>query len=904
VSVPPDGGDKRNAPPRANHDLLDSTQPYSDPPPLDLADSLEAEPIQLPATLNLRYELLAAVGSGASGTVYRARDRVADRIVALKILKRRSEKADLGRVRRELNAALQVTHPGVVRIHDLIEVEGRLALSMELIEGRTLEARLHHGPSLSASEIVALAIDLARALAAAHRAGVVHRDLKPANILLRAADQRPVITDFGIASSGEEPVALESDADASEAASPILTGEGVLVGTPLYMAPEQLCGRAAGPAADVYAFGLVLFEAATGARPHAARSLGQLSLLRLRTRPALVHTLRPDLPERLCAVIDRSLSLEPAERFATGVELRAALREATETTEPPQLSIAARPHHRVHSLAVLAGVLFTLGLASYLLRRPLLQLTGGRTAWRSQIRELGPAYEENSDWVDISPDSRSMAFISDRDGSWRIYVAPTLGDAAHPVTPPLPSAPSFPQWTRDGRALLFGAKLNGELIVQRLILADGRIEEVTRGAMEAQDCGDVLLLRAPTAPSCQYCARILTLRDGVTREIFREEQGSIMSSARCDRAGQRVVFGLSMPTAESRALHETLWIMNIDGSQRRRVVDDGGGFAYPSFHPDGRSVLYSTKREGATGIWEATLEGGAAERLTSGNFDQAPIVSPDGRVLIFDVDTSSLSMFAFSDGKQRRLTMRLDDQLFASVATHDGRALIMTSVNGAHISVVKLLLADGTQTVLAPGYLATLSPDDATVYVASDEDGDGVRAMPLAGGAAHTLARLPRPAVAMSFGGDGALHLALRTKQEPEAWRLELDGKLTREAPAPYRIVLPAPVGAWRVAGIDEGEHHQLELIAPGSVLGAPTNKRLPVLPWVWDANGRAVIGWNETDFVRVGLDGTVQRLAALGDGAYGVAISPDGKTLYGAQAVGHTRRELVANYGERPRPH
>ncbi|HEY8041422.1 MAG TPA: protein kinase [Polyangiaceae bacterium] len=310
------------------------TVPGATPDPLASADTVLAGPVPSTSTPRLpqsggevlgnRYEILGELGRGGEGVVYRARDLKADAIVALKLLQHdEGSKARLQRFRRELQMARKVTHPNVVRIHDLIELPGRFGLSMELVEGESLDARIARGP-LGRDELVTLAVDLARALAAAHEAGVTHRDLKPANVLLRARDGHAVVTDFGVSrahGAKETVVPLTRDLTPLQ-----LTREGVLIGTPQYMAPEQLDMSAnVGPAADVYAFGLLMVEAATGKPLHAAETFDELRRNRMNEAPPPLREMRPDLPRRLCDVVDRSLAREPGGRYPGGVELLAAL---------------------------------------------------------------------------------------------------------------------------------------------------------------------------------------------------------------------------------------------------------------------------------------------------------------------------------------------------------------------------------------------------------------------------------------------------------------------------------------------------------------------------------------------------------------------------------------------------
>jgi serine/threonine protein kinase len=346
------------------------TMPSGDIDPLSSADTMLADPTpsisqpRLPQeggeVLGNRYEILAELGRGGEGVVYRARDLKADAIVALKLLQEdEGSKARLQRFRRELRMARKVTHPNVVRIHDLIELPGRFGLSMELIEGEPLDERLERA-KLTPEELVRLAVDLARALAAAHEAGVTHRDLKPANVLLRASDGHAVVTDFGV--SRAHGVTPEKVAPLTKDPTPLnLTREGMLIGTPQYMAPEQLDGHIdIGPAADVYAYGLVMVEAATGERPHAAGTFGELRQRRKEERVPPLRTKRPDLPRQLCDVVDRALEPDPADRFAGGKELLAAVEPLVTPTRRRLAQWVAPVWVALGIVAMGGGILFAL----------------------------------------------------------------------------------------------------------------------------------------------------------------------------------------------------------------------------------------------------------------------------------------------------------------------------------------------------------------------------------------------------------------------------------------------------------------------------------------------------------------------------------------------------------------
>jgi serine/threonine protein kinase len=284
-----------------------------------------------------RFRILEKLGEGGEGAVFGAYDLRADAVVAIKLLRRDSGRVE--RFRRELQMARRVTHPNVVRIYDLVDLPDRFALSMEYVRGETLERRLARKGPLSVAELRALASDLAQALAAAHAADVTHRDLKPSNVILRHGSGRAVITDFGIArSSDAEPVLLPGKAVAG---SHRVTTVGTILGTPLYMAPEQFeGGEEVGPPTDVYAFGLVVREAAVGKPVHGeARVPHELLLARKKAPPPILDE-RPDLPPELARVLDRCLSPLPSHRYRGGDELLRALDAIPEgarlPTQPPR----------------------------------------------------------------------------------------------------------------------------------------------------------------------------------------------------------------------------------------------------------------------------------------------------------------------------------------------------------------------------------------------------------------------------------------------------------------------------------------------------------------------------------------------------------------------------------------
>lgn len=264
-----------------------------------------------------RFRVEELLGIGGMGVVYRARDLSLDIDVAIKLLRPElARKPDaFERFRNELLLARQVSSPNVVRIHDIARDGERWLISMDFIDGESLERRLERGGPLPVEAAIALARGLLSGLAAAHQCGVVHRDLKPANILFDRND-RPYITDFGIARS---------------LGATGVTQTGLIIGTPEYLSPEQARGDTVDGRSDLYTVGLILYEALSGSLPFSGGTPAETVMRRLVRPPPSLARIRPNLPPWLLAFDERLLKLTPAHRFANA---EAALRALDQQRVP------------------------------------------------------------------------------------------------------------------------------------------------------------------------------------------------------------------------------------------------------------------------------------------------------------------------------------------------------------------------------------------------------------------------------------------------------------------------------------------------------------------------------------------------------------------------------------------
>ena len=277
--------------------------------PPDTRD-LDSAPLD-PGTSVGPYRVVAVLGEGGMGIVYLAEDTRLGRRVALKSITPRftGDERWRERLRREARAAAALTHPGIATVYALEEIDGRLYLATEHVAGETLRTRLARGPFAEA-DVREIGRQLAAALAAAHDRGVIHRDLKPENVIWAPSGAAKIL-DFGLA---------RHDADPSREFSPQLTEDGAVFGTPAYMSPEQLRGETAGPAADLFALGVMLAELSTGKHPFAGSNPAVTVARSLSVEPDLTGVAASLVP-----VISTCLAKSADERFRSAHELRAAL---------------------------------------------------------------------------------------------------------------------------------------------------------------------------------------------------------------------------------------------------------------------------------------------------------------------------------------------------------------------------------------------------------------------------------------------------------------------------------------------------------------------------------------------------------------------------------------------------
>jgi serine/threonine protein kinase len=257
-----------------------------------------------------RYQIIRKIASGGMGDVYEAIDPQLDRKIALKVLPAEIAR-DPGRLQRflrEAKAASSLNHPAVIQIHEIAKDGDTHFISMEFVDGETLEARLAKG-KFEIREAMRIALTIADALQSAHQKGIVHRDIKPSNIMMSTSGQIKIL-DFGLAKVQASPGGITPPSE-----MPTKTSSGIVIGTPLYMSPEQALGKDLDQRSDIFSFGVLIYEMFSGQKPFSGADLKAVIGQILYRDPEEVRSLRADLPADLDLIISRCLQKEPSERY-------------------------------------------------------------------------------------------------------------------------------------------------------------------------------------------------------------------------------------------------------------------------------------------------------------------------------------------------------------------------------------------------------------------------------------------------------------------------------------------------------------------------------------------------------------------------------------------------------------
>jgi Tol biopolymer transport system component len=408
------------------------------------------------------YEIIAAIGAGGMGEVYRARDTRLDRCVAIKILPSHlSCTPELkSRFEREARTLSSVSHPNICHLYDVGCESGIYFLVMELLEGETLSDRLKKGP-LPLNDLLRVAIEIADALAKTHRLGLIHRDLKPSNIMLTKTGAK--LMDFGLAKpaagdpfAGAETVPPNAETLITmQSPASAITTSGAIVGTLQYISPEQIDGKEADARRDIFALGAMLYEMATGQRAFDGKSRVAVASAILEKDPPLITALQPAAPPSLAYITSTCLAKDPEERFQTVHDVKLQLRWLTQPGATDSASAGKQATPRWWRLAIGLAAAIVLALVILFVKLASRPAAGEHGIVRFSVG-LPPKQELAADVtqaVAISADGNRLAYVAAESGVSHLYVRRL--DHLEPVAIPDSEGAIFPFFSPNGDWVAF-----------------------------------------------------------------------------------------------------------------------------------------------------------------------------------------------------------------------------------------------------------------------------------------------------------------------------------------------------------------------------------------------------------------------------------------------------------------
>jgi len=728
-----------------------------------------------------RFEIVSAVGAGGMGEVYRARDPQLRRDVAIKVLAREWS-SDADRQRRfelEARAAARLSHPNLIAVHDFGMHDGCAFIVTELLQGETLREALGSRP-LSTIKVVEYAMQIASGLAAAHDRGIVHRDIKPENLFV-TKDGIVKILDFGIAAL------VESDGGTANTAT-VTIGDaqpGRVVGTVIYMAPEQARGQGADHRSDIFSFGSVLYEMLAGVSPFRRDTVAD-------SVSAILNDEPPELsPARVTPALDRivkhCLEKKPEDRFQHARDLWFSLQTALQPSAPS----AAQSRHRLatRGLVALGAIVAALAAgAGY--------LTGSRNARPEgtvanhgirRITEL-PGLEE---FPSISPDGRSVAFTSSIGGKRQILVRLLAGGPPLAVTKDAADHQQ-PRWSPDGSTLVYfsadvdheqgaiwaipalggpprrviaslgGADISKTGRLACFQLLDGKIQLVT-AALDGSDVRRVLSASAGYhrfprwSPDSRWIA--FQRGDGVRDDVFVvAATGGEPKQLTNDR---RVVGGVSWLRSSDAIMYASsrdnsmpylpplrLWEVKLDGTTPQPLTSADASYEQPDVHP-ASGLVSAVRQQMRFDIWKFPFDGIAtenvrrAEQITHQTGQVlTPTASPSGDEVAFLADhggRANLWVMSIRTGELRQITFEVDPTVAVGVPnwSPDGQSIAFVSSKGLTGSEfgVWLVNPDGgnLRNIAKRGLGVAWSTDGRWLYY-SDTSAGALKKVPAAGG--------------------------------------------------------------------------------------------------------------------------------------------------------------------------
>ncbi|MEP7213316.1 MAG: protein kinase [Acidobacteriota bacterium] len=692
------------------------------------------------------YRLIEMIGRGGMAEVFLAEDMRLSRSVAIKFLNSefRKDPDRMKRFNQEARAASALNHPNILTIHDIGENHGVQFIVSEYVQGETLSSRISRG-KIPLAEAVNIAIQIASALSASHKAGIVHRDIKPDNVMLRH-DGTVKVLDFGLAKENEDRFSNAVDSYANTLAR-ALTSPGLILGTPQYMSPEQARGQQLDARTDIFSLGIIVFEMVTGRPPFDGSSLADIMAAILGKEQPRLEAFVDNPPLTLIRIVQKALRKDKSERYPAAEHMLSDLKDLRQELELEPFSghttgrTRARTtfHNTMQTFLggrlinwKLIGLLALLPVAALLAWwvfstwRPTPPLKGSMrtvpiTSWSSSTGELIAA-------ASFSPDARMIAFAAAGSGATEIWVKPVVGGGTIQVTKN-GFFSQYPIWSPNGQDIAFFSSRGDDRGIWRTAFTGGEQTQVAIGV-------------GPTARPIFWSENgKIYFQDGSDVFAVDERSGEKKQVTNFESSGlkPRTIEMSRDASAVAYSIKENdLWkvrIMSLGAQTADEVAVTRDQIDHIVWRPDGRSVLFSSSVDGAFQIFETGVGRDGPVQLSNGNIDfLVEDISGDGSNILYGSvnETSDLWMISADDAKQSLVANEVAAEYWADISP-DGKDVVYQSVSQVEraykgsINVRSLTSASIPITVSGEGFSPAWSPNGQWIaYFRRSDTGIGI----------------------------------------------------------------------------------------------------------------------------------------------------------------------------------
>jgi serine/threonine protein kinase/Tol biopolymer transport system component len=864
-------------------------------PDVGVTTSVEAErgPALASGAMIGPYQIVEQIGAGGMGEVYRAHDTKLGRDVALKVLPQALalDRDRLARLEREARLLASLNHTNIAHVYGLEESNGTRALVMELVEGETLADRLRRG-SMPVSESLAIARQIADGLDAAHERGIVHRDLKPANVILTPSGVAKIL-DFGLAKSD---VTGPLAAQAATVSAP--TAEGVVVGTPAYMSPEQARGNPTDKRTDIWAFGCVLFEMLSGRRTFAGDTTPDTVAAILQREPEWTR-LPAATPSVVRRLLRRCLEKDPSQRLRDIGDARAEIGDA--------LADRRAWSRRAAATAGVVGVLTVAALAWFAtMRTPrpvtspseYIQLTNVTDAAMTPSlsrdgrlvtykRGVDPFLSVGQIYVKVLPDGDAIRLTDDPHQKYGPVFTPDGSRVAYTQLTPVGPSNSWDTWA---------VPVIGGLPTRLLPNASGLTWLPDQRVLFSELTGVGLQMRVVNATESR----------GDERRVYTPALP--MGMAHYSSVSPDLGSVLIVEMGKTHTFDSPCRLVPFDGSSPGRTVGPAGQCLAAAWSPDGRWMYFSANVDGRSHLWRQAVPNGTPEQITFGATEEEGLAVPrDGLSLITSVGRRVSALWLHDASGDRPITSEgyASDPRWSADGTHvfyrdSGTATSSNTIGPAPAGDLRSLdLKTGAVETVLPGVLVTgfdVSPDGRDVVFTTVEQGTSqLWIQPV--NRSTSARRLAPSADQPSFAGPHTIVFRDTSSKENFLARIEVDGsELARIMPSPMIEKRGAsPDGEWVavVVPLANDASRSDELRVPYHTIAIPTHGGSPKnlcntaceVRWSTDGRFLYVVG-PQTLALRIPAGQSLPDLPAAGVNVGEVPKDLPGSTMIAVRGV------------------